>query len=176
MALLELAAGRCDLAVTGGIDTFNDIFVYMCFSKTPALSPTGEARPFDAAADGTILGEGLGMLVLKRLDDAKRDGDRIYAVIRSIGTSSDGKGQAVYAPSAAGQVKALRRAYDLCRDRARDASSWSRRTEPAPRSATRPSFRRSKKCTAPRMPPPGVRWGRSNRRSGTPRPRRAQPG
>ena len=112
MALLELAAGRCDLAVTGGIDTFNDIFVYMCFSKTPALSPTGDARPFDAGADGTILGEGLGMLVLKRLDDARRDGDRIYAVIRSIGTSSDGKGQAVYAPSAAGQVKALRRAYD----------------------------------------------------------------
>ncbi len=112
MALLELAAGRCDLAVTGGIDTFNDIFVYMCFSKTPALSPTGEARPFDAAADGTILGEGLGMLVLKRLDDARRDGDRVYAVIRSVGTSSDGKGQAVYAPSAAGQVKALHRAYE----------------------------------------------------------------
>ncbi len=112
MALLELAAGRCDLAVTGGIDTFNDIFVYMCFSKTPALSPSGEARPFDAAADGTILGEGLGMLVLKRLDDARRDGDRVYAVIRSVGTSSDGKGQAVYAPSAAGQVKALHRAYE----------------------------------------------------------------
>ena len=112
MALLELAAGRCDLAVTGGIDTFNDIFVYMCFSKTPALSPSGEARPFDAGADGTILGEGLGMLVLKRLDEARRDGDRIYAVIRSIGSSSDGKGQAVYAPSAAGQVKACERAYD----------------------------------------------------------------
>ena len=112
MALLELAAGRCDLAVTGGIDTFNDIFVYMCFSKTPALSESGDARPFDASADGTILGEGLGMLVLKRLDDARRDGDRIYAVIRSIGSSSDGKGQAVYAPSAAGQVLALKRAYD----------------------------------------------------------------
>jgi acyl transferase domain-containing protein/NAD(P)-dependent dehydrogenase (short-subunit alcohol dehydrogenase family)/acyl carrier protein len=113
LALLELATGRCDLAVTGGIDTFNDIFVYMCFSKTPALSPTGDARPFDADADGTILGEGLGLLVLKRLDDARRDGDRIYAVIKSIGSSSDGKGQAVYAPSAAGQVKALRRAIDL---------------------------------------------------------------
>jgi acyl transferase domain-containing protein/NAD(P)-dependent dehydrogenase (short-subunit alcohol dehydrogenase family)/acyl carrier protein len=112
LALLELAVGRCDLAVTGGIDTFNDIFVYMCFSKTPALSPSGEARPFDAEADGTILGEGLGMLVLKRLDDARRDGDRIYAVIRSIGSSSDGKGQAVYAPSAAGQVLALSRAYN----------------------------------------------------------------
>jgi acyl transferase domain-containing protein len=113
LALLELSTGRCDLAVTGGIDTFNDIFVYMCFSKTPALSPTGDARPFDADADGTILGEGLGLVILKRLADAERDGDRIYAVIRSIGASSDGKGQAVYAPSAAGQVKALRRAYDL---------------------------------------------------------------
>ena len=113
LATLELAAGRCDLAVTGGLDTFNDIFMYMCFSKTPALSPTGDARPFDAEADGTILGEGLGVLVLKRLDDARRDGDRIYAVIRSMGTSSDGKGQAVYAPAAAGQVKALEQAYQL---------------------------------------------------------------
>jgi len=113
LALLELAAGRCDVAVTGGLDTFNDIFMYMCFSKTPALSPTGDVRPFDAEADGTILGEGLGVVVLKRLADARRDGDKVYAVIRSIGASSDGKGQAVYAPSAAGQVKALRHAYDL---------------------------------------------------------------
>ncbi len=113
LALLELASGRSDVAVTGGLDTFNDIFMYMCFSKTPALSPTGEARPFDAEADGTILGEGLGVLVLKRLADARRDGDRVYAVIRSIGTSSDGKGQAVYAPSAAGQARRLRQAYSL---------------------------------------------------------------
>ncbi len=113
LAMLELAAGRCDIALSGGLDTFNDIFMYMCFSKTPALSPSGDARPFDASSDGTTLGEGLGIVVLKRLDDARRDGDRIYAVIRSMGTSSDGKGQAVYAPSAAGQVKALRQAYDL---------------------------------------------------------------
>ena len=52
---------RADMVVTGGIDTFNDIFMYMCFSKTPALSPTGNARPFAADADGTILGEGLGV-------------------------------------------------------------------------------------------------------------------
>lgn len=111
LAMLELAAGRCDMALTGGLDTFNDIFMYMCFSKTPALSPTGDVRPFDAAGDGTILGEGLGVVVLKRLDDARRDGDRIYAVVRSVGTSSDGKGNAVYAPSATGQAKALRDAY-----------------------------------------------------------------
>src|SRR5947209_20038036 len=111
LAALELASGRCDAVVTGGVDTFNDIFMFMCFSKTPALSPTGDARPFDRGSDGTILGEGLGCLVLKRLTDAERDGDRIYAVIRGLGTSSDGKGQAIYAPSPAGQVEALRRAY-----------------------------------------------------------------
>jgi acyl transferase domain-containing protein/NAD(P)-dependent dehydrogenase (short-subunit alcohol dehydrogenase family) len=113
LALLELSAGRSDMVLAGGMDTFNDIFMYMCFSKTPALSPTGNAKPFDASADGTILGEGLGCLLLKRLDDAERDGDKIFAVIRSVGTSSDGKGQAIYAPSPKGQTKALRQAYRL---------------------------------------------------------------
>jgi acyl transferase domain-containing protein len=111
LACLELAAGRADMVLSGGVDTFNDIFMYMCFSKTPALSPTGDARPFDADADGTILGEGLGMVVLKRLEDARRDGDRIYAVLRGIGSSSDGRGNAIYAPRAAGQVEAIRKAY-----------------------------------------------------------------
>ncbi len=113
LACLELLTRRADMVLTGGVDTFNDIFMFTCFSKTPALSPTGDARPFDAGGDGTILGEGLGMLVLKRLDDARRDGDRIYAVIRGLGTSSDGKGNAVYAPRAEGQVAALRQAYQL---------------------------------------------------------------
>jgi acyl transferase domain-containing protein len=111
LACLELTTGRADMVLTGGVDTFNDIFMYMCFSKTPALSPTGDARPFDAKADGTILGEGLGMVVLKRLGDARRDGDRIYAVLRGLGSSSDGRGNAIYAPRAAGQVEALRKAY-----------------------------------------------------------------
>jgi acyl transferase domain-containing protein len=99
------------MVVTGGVDCFNDIFMYMCFSKTPALSPTGDAKSFDRKADGTILGEGLGMLVLKRLDDAEKDGDRIYAVLKGVGSSSDGRGKAIYAPSAEGQTKALREAY-----------------------------------------------------------------
>jgi acyl transferase domain-containing protein/NAD(P)-dependent dehydrogenase (short-subunit alcohol dehydrogenase family) len=111
LAALELDAHRADVVVTGGVDTFNDIFMYMCFSKTPALSATGNARPFDAGADGTILGEGLGMLVLKRLDDARRDGDRVYAILKGMGSSSDGKGNAVYAPRAEGQIQALRSAY-----------------------------------------------------------------
>src|SRR6516225_7325912 len=113
LAILELTTGRADMVLTGGMDTFNDIFMYMCFSKTPALSPTGHARPFSADGDGTILGEGLGIVVLKRLADAERDGDRIYAVLKAIGSSSDGKGNAVYAPSASGQVRCLENAYEL---------------------------------------------------------------
>ncbi len=111
MAISELETQQADLVVTGGVDALNDIFMYMCFSKTPALSPTGDCRPFSDNADGTLLGEGLGMVALKRLADAERDGDRIYAVIRGIGSSSDGRAKSVYAPVPEGQAKALRRAY-----------------------------------------------------------------
>ncbi len=111
-AVSELALGRADLVISGGVDTVNDIFMFMCFSKTPALSASGDCRPFSAAADGTMLGEGLAMFALKRLADAERDGDRVYAVIRGIGTSSDGRGTAIYAPLPEGQARALRRAYD----------------------------------------------------------------
>ncbi|MDR1546686.1 MAG: SDR family NAD(P)-dependent oxidoreductase [Deltaproteobacteria bacterium] len=110
-ALAELTCRRADLVVSGGMDTFTDPFMFACFSKTPALSPTGEVRAFDENGDGTLLGEGLGVLVLKRLDDALRDGDRLYAVIRGVGASSDGRGTAVFAPSAQGQKRALEAAY-----------------------------------------------------------------
>jgi acyl transferase domain-containing protein len=111
-AVNELALGKADLVVTGGVDVTNNPLMYVCFSKTPALSPTGDARPFSEDADGTLLGEGLAMLGLRRLDAAERDGDRIYAVIRGLGTSSDGRGGAIYAPMATGQARALRRAYE----------------------------------------------------------------
>jgi acyl transferase domain-containing protein len=113
MAISELQLGTSDLVIAGGVDTLNDIFMYMCFSKTPALSPSGDCRPFSDNADGTMLGEGLGMMALKRLDDAERDGDRIYAVIRGIGSSSDGRSKSVYAPVPEGQAQALRRAYAI---------------------------------------------------------------
>ena len=111
MALLELIAGRSDMVVTGGVDTLNDIFMHMCFAKTRILSPTGDIRPFSKDADGTVLGEGIGLLVIKRLADAEKDGDRIYAVIRGIGSASDGKSQSIYAPRPEGQALALRKAY-----------------------------------------------------------------
>ena len=111
-AIYELQLGHSDMAITGGCDTLNDIFMYMCFSKTPALSPSGDCRPFSDEADGTLLGEGLGMMALKRLEDAERDGDKVYAVIRGMGSSSDGRSKSVYAPVSEGQAKALGRCYE----------------------------------------------------------------
>ncbi len=111
LAILELEAGRSDMVITGGIDTLNDIFMHMCFAKTQILSPSGDAKPFSSQADGTVLGEGVGLVVLKRLADAERDQDRIYAVIKALRSSSDGKSQSIYAPRVEGQEKALKRAY-----------------------------------------------------------------
>ncbi len=112
MAISELTEGRSDMMLTGGVDTDNSIMAYISFSKTPAVSPSDNVRPFDAKSDGMMLGEGIGMYVLKRLADAERDGDKIYAVIKGIGTSSDGRYKSIYAPRKEGQVKALQRAYD----------------------------------------------------------------
>ncbi|MGD8241734.1 MAG: beta-ketoacyl synthase N-terminal-like domain-containing protein, partial [Desulfobacterales bacterium] len=112
LALLELYTDRSRMVVTGGVDTLNDIFMHMCFARTQILSPSGDARPFSQNADGTVLGEGVGILILKRLEDAVQDGDHILSIIKGIGSSSDGKSQSIYAPRAEGQLKALREAYE----------------------------------------------------------------
>ncbi|WP_445636366.1 Polyketide synthase [Nostoc sp. DSM 114161] len=112
MAISELVEYRSDMMLTGGVDTDNTIMAYISFSKTPAVSPSDNVKPFDAKSDGMMLGEGICMIVLKRLEDAERDGDKIYAVIKGIGTSSDGRYKSIYAPRKEGQVKALERAYE----------------------------------------------------------------
>lgn len=111
MAILELTTGSSNMVITGGVDTINDAFMHMCFSKTQILSSSGDIRPFSEHADGTVLGEGIGLIVLKRLADALRDKDRIYAVIKAIGSASDGKSQSIYAPRPEGQARSLMRAY-----------------------------------------------------------------
>ncbi|MEP4592548.1 MAG: beta-ketoacyl synthase N-terminal-like domain-containing protein, partial [Ilumatobacter sp.] len=111
MGVNELYLGDSDLVIAGGVDTMNDIFMYMCFSKTPALSKSEEIRPFSDQADGTMLGEGLGMFALKRLDDAERDGNDVYALINGVGSSSDGRSKSVYAPVSSGQARALGATY-----------------------------------------------------------------
>lgn len=111
MGINELYLGDSDLVIAGGVDTMNDIFMYMCFSKTPALSQSEDVRPFSELADGTMLGEGIGMVALKRLDDAERDGNHIYCIVDAVGSSSDGRSKSVYAPVSEGQARALTNAY-----------------------------------------------------------------
>ncbi|MDP2964566.1 MAG: beta-ketoacyl synthase N-terminal-like domain-containing protein [Pelolinea sp.] len=111
MAVGELIEGRADMMISGGVDTDNSIGAYLCFSKTPAFSKGEHVRSFDKDSDGMMIGEGIGMVLLKRLEDAQRDGDRVYAVIKGMGTSSDGRFKSIYAPRPDGQSLALRRAY-----------------------------------------------------------------
>jgi malonyl CoA-acyl carrier protein transacylase len=107
----SLQDGEHDLVITGGADRSMGVPTYVKFCKIGALSPDHSA-PFDASANGFVMGEGCGILILKRYDDAVRDGDNIYAVIRGIGSSSDGKGKGITAPNIQGQLRALRRAYE----------------------------------------------------------------
>ncbi len=111
LAIKELLSNRCDLMLAGGVQASTPPQVHMIFCQLNALSRTN-IRPFDSAADGTLLSEGLGVLALKRLADAERDSDRIYAVIKGIGTSSDGKALGLLAPRKKGQLMALQRAYN----------------------------------------------------------------
>jgi len=112
VAARELEAGASNMVIVGGIDTVNSPFGYLCFSSAQALSPTGRCRTFDEAADGIAISEGLVTLVLKRVVDAERDGDRIYAVIRAVAGSSDGRGKGLTAPRPEGQMRVLQRAYE----------------------------------------------------------------
>jgi acyl transferase domain-containing protein/NAD(P)H-dependent flavin oxidoreductase YrpB (nitropropane dioxygenase family)/NAD(P)-dependent dehydrogenase (short-subunit alcohol dehydrogenase family) len=113
VAYSELASGKSDMVVLGGADLHNGINDFLMFSSTYALSKKGRCSTFDEEADGIALGEGVAVVVLKRLEDAERDGNKIYAVIRGIGGSSDGKSLGLTAPGKGGQVKALERAYSI---------------------------------------------------------------
>jgi acyl transferase domain-containing protein len=110
-AIAGLRAHDYDAVITGGIDRNMGIEAYVKFCKIGALSASG-TRPFDADADGFVMGEGAALFVLKRLADAERDGDNIQAVILAVGGSSDGKGKGITAPNPAGQKFAVARGWD----------------------------------------------------------------
>ena len=112
LAVQDLVTGSCDLVLAGGSQIWTPVPMLSVFCQLGALSRSQTIRPFDARADGTILGEGLGLLVLKRLSDAERDGDRVYAVIRGVGVASDGRAIGVMAPRLEGEELAIRRAYE----------------------------------------------------------------
>ncbi|MBD3765238.1 MAG: acyltransferase domain-containing protein, partial [Rhodobacterales bacterium] len=111
MAARELETGTSDMVIVGGVDSFQNPFDFLAFSKTRALSPRGRCRTFDATADGIAISEGLALVVLRRLADAEAEGGRIYAVLRGVAGSSDGRDLSLTAPRAEGQQEALRRAY-----------------------------------------------------------------
>ncbi len=113
LAVRELENETSDMVIVGGTDTLQNPFSYLCFSKTHALSPRGRCRTFDESADGIVISEGIAVLVLKRLSDAERDGDRIYAVIKAVSGSSDGRDKGLTAPRPEGQALALKRTYAM---------------------------------------------------------------
>ena len=109
-AVEMLVEGHVEAVITGGVDRNMGISTFVKFCKIGALSATG-TRPFGAGADGFVMGEGSAAFLLKRLADAERDGDTIYAVIRGVGASSDGKGKGITAPNPIGQIYAIERAW-----------------------------------------------------------------
>ena len=109
-AVEGLVDRQFDAVITGGIDRNNNVAAFVKFCKIGALSATG-TRPFDAGADGFVMGEGAALFILKRLADAERDGDRIYAVLLGVAGASDGKGKGITAPNPVGQRLAVERAW-----------------------------------------------------------------
>ncbi|MFM9970034.1 MAG: beta-ketoacyl synthase N-terminal-like domain-containing protein, partial [Burkholderiales bacterium] len=110
LACDELVAHRAEAMLSGGLSRPDSLYTQMGFSQLRALSPSGRCSPFDRKGDGLIVGEGAGVVVLKRLADALRDGDNIHALIRGIGLSNDIEGN-LLSPSSEGQLRALRTAY-----------------------------------------------------------------
>ncbi|MGE7433924.1 beta-ketoacyl synthase N-terminal-like domain-containing protein [Kitasatospora sp. NPDC001175] len=110
-AIGELASGRCDLVLAGGVHHCHDVTLWSVFAQLRALSPSQRIRPFHRGADGILIGEGTGVVVLKRLTDAERDGDRVYAVIRGTGVASDGRTAGLANPDPGGQSRAVRAAW-----------------------------------------------------------------
>ena len=110
-AIEGLVQNDFDAVITGGIDRNMGAPTFVKFCKIGALSATG-TRPYAEGADGFVMGEGAAIFLLKRLADAERDGDKIYAVLRGMGGSSDGKGKGITAPNPVGQKFAIERAWE----------------------------------------------------------------
>ena len=107
-----LQTGRADVVLAGAVNRADSLFLHIGFCALKALSPTGQSRPFHQGADGLVPGEGAGLVALMRLEDAVMQGRRILGVLRGVGLSNDGRGKNLLAPSAAGQVRAMRLAYE----------------------------------------------------------------
>ena len=105
--------GKADVMLAGAVNCADDLFIHVGFSALSALSKSGRSRPFHREADGLIPAEGSAFVALRRLADARRDGDKILGVIRGVGLSNDGRGQGTLVPAREGQVRAIQAAYDM---------------------------------------------------------------
>lgn len=110
LACRELTLGRADMMVAGGVSRPDSLYTQVGFTQLKALSPTGRCAPFDKSANGLVVGEGAGIIVLKRLRDAVAAGDRIWGVIQGAGWSNDIGGNLV-APASDGQIRAMAVAF-----------------------------------------------------------------
>ncbi|MBX3169255.1 MAG: type I polyketide synthase [Candidatus Eremiobacteraeota bacterium] len=110
LACDELQARRADAMLAGGVSRPDSLYTQMGFTALGALSPSGRCAPFDKGGDGLVVGEGAGVLLLKRLSDAEAQGDKIYGVIRGIGLSND-IGGSLLAPDTEGQLRAMHQSY-----------------------------------------------------------------
>ncbi|MFI0965123.1 beta-ketoacyl synthase N-terminal-like domain-containing protein [Streptomyces sp. NPDC021080] len=110
LACRALASGEADTALAGGVNVLAAPELSIFMSKVQALSPTGRCKPFAADADGIVRGEGCGVVVLKRLDDALADGDRVLAVVRGGAFNHDGRSAGLTVPNASAQAALLREA------------------------------------------------------------------
>ena len=111
LACQSLRTRDSELAIAAGVNLLLSPAVFRGFDQAGALSPTGQCHAFDAAADGFVRGEGGGVVVLKRLTDALRDGDRVLAVVRGSAVNQDGRSNGLMAPNPAAQMAVLRAAY-----------------------------------------------------------------
>ncbi|MBJ7339969.1 type I polyketide synthase [Mycolicibacterium sp.] len=110
LACQSLRAGQSEVAIAAGVNLVLSPAVTRSFDAAEAMSPTGACHAFDAAADGFVRGEGCGVAVLKRLSDARRDGDRVLAVVRGSAVNQDGRSNGLMAPNPAAQAAVLRAA------------------------------------------------------------------
>ncbi len=140
LACQSLRTQDCHLAIAAGVNLLLSPAVFRGFDQVGALSPTGQCRAFDATADGFVRGEGAGVVVLKRLTDAQRDGDRVLAVICGSAVNQDGRSNGLMAPNPAAQMAVLRAAYtnagcsparSTTSKRTEQGRCWATRSKPA---------------------------------------------